>query len=137
MVAAADRRHPQALVARGPGHARLARDDLLGDLLVTARRTARATHRLYSPDGGHPQVEGLARVQVDQHHAGQTRVHGVRRIHALKYRKYGKTCLAAFAYQLNRRFQLRGLVATLIADVARSKPVPEKVVSWGHAEACL
>jgi hypothetical protein len=55
--------------------------------------------------------------------------------HALKYRKYGQTYLAAFAYRLNRRFDLRGLVATLIADVARSKPAPEKVVRRGHAEA--
>jgi hypothetical protein len=56
-------------------------------------------------------------------------------IHGLKYRKYGKTCPAAFAYRFDRRFDLRGLMATLIADVARIKPVPEKVVSWGHAEA--
>ena len=55
--------------------------------------------------------------------------------HALKYRKYGQTYLAAFAYRFNRRFDLRGLVATLIADVVRSKPAPEKVVRRGHAEA--
>jgi hypothetical protein len=57
--------------------------------------------------------------------------------HALKYRKYGQTYLAAFAYRLNRRFDLRGLVATLIADVARSKPAPEKVVRRGYAEAAF
>jgi hypothetical protein len=46
--------------------------------------------------------------------------------YALKYRKYGQTYMAAFAYRFNRRFDLRGLVATLIADVVRSKPAPEK-----------
>jgi hypothetical protein len=55
--------------------------------------------------------------------------------HALKYRKYGQTYLAAFAYRFNRRFDLRGLVATLIADVALSKQVAEIVVRQGHAEA--
>jgi hypothetical protein len=30
--------------------------------------------------------------------------------HALKHGKYGQTCLAAFAYQFNRQFDLRGLV---------------------------
>jgi hypothetical protein len=55
--------------------------------------------------------------------------------HALKYRKYGQTYLAAFAYRFNRRFDLRGLVATLIVDVARCKPMPEIVVRQGHAEA--
>jgi hypothetical protein len=55
--------------------------------------------------------------------------------HALKYGKYGQTYLAAFAYRFNRRFDLRGLVATLIVDVARGKPVPEKMVRRGHAEA--
>ncbi len=57
--------------------------------------------------------------------------------HELKYRKCGQIYLAAFAYRFNRRFDLRGLVATLIADAARSKPVPEKVVSRMHAEAAL
>ena len=57
--------------------------------------------------------------------------------HALKYRKYGQTYLAAFAYRFNRRFDLRALVATLGADSARSKPAPEKVVRRVHAEAAL
>ncbi len=57
--------------------------------------------------------------------------------HALKYRKYGQTYLAAFAYRFNRRFDPRGLAATLIADVVRSKPAPEKVVRRGPAEAIL
>ena len=57
--------------------------------------------------------------------------------HALKYRKYGQTYLAAFAYRFNRRFDLRGLLATLIVDVARCKPAPEKVVRRGHAEAAF
>jgi hypothetical protein len=57
--------------------------------------------------------------------------------YALKYRKHGQVYLTAFAYRINRRFDLRGLVATLIADVARSKPVPDRVVGPGHAEAAL
>jgi hypothetical protein len=55
--------------------------------------------------------------------------------YALKYGKYGQTYLAPFAYRFNRRFDLRGLVATLIVDVARCKPMPEKVVRRGRAEA--
>ena len=57
--------------------------------------------------------------------------------HALRYRKYGQIYLTAFAYRFNRRFDLRGLVAGIIVDVARSKPVPERVVRWGHAEAAF
>jgi transposase-like protein len=55
--------------------------------------------------------------------------------HALKYRKYGEHYLAAFAYRFNRRFDLRGLLASLIADVARTRPVDEKRIRIGHAEA--
>jgi transposase-like protein len=54
--------------------------------------------------------------------------------HSLKYRKYAAHYLAAFAYRFNRRFDLRDLVARLIVDVARSKPVKETVVR-AHAEA--
>jgi hypothetical protein len=54
--------------------------------------------------------------------------------HSLNYRKYAEHYLAAFAYRFNRRFDLRTLVARLIVDVARSKPVKEKVVR-AHAEA--
>lgn len=43
--------------------------------------------------------------------------------HALKYSKYGEHYLAAFAYRFNRRFDLRGLVARLIVDVARAGPI--------------
>jgi hypothetical protein len=57
--------------------------------------------------------------------------------HALKHRKYGQTYLAAFAYRFKRRYDVRGLVATLITDVARSKPVPEKMVRRGHAETAF
>jgi len=53
--------------------------------------------------------------------------------HALKYRKYGEQYLAAFAYRFNRRFDLRGLVASLIVDVMRTKPIKEKGVRT-HAE---
>lgn len=41
--------------------------------------------------------------------------------HALKYRKYAQHYLGAFAYRFNRRFDLRGLVARLVIDVARCK----------------
>ena len=54
---------------------------------------------------------------------------------ALKFRKYAQTYLAAFAYRFNQRFDLRGLVATLIVDVARTRPVKEKVIRGSHAEA--
>ena len=57
--------------------------------------------------------------------------------HALMYRKDGQTYLAAFAYRLNRSFDLRGPVATLIADAARSKSVPEKVVRREHGQAAF
>ena len=43
-------------------------------------------------------------------------------------RKYAGHYLAAFAYRFNRRFDLRGLVARLIVDVALSKPAKETVV---------
>ena len=46
--------------------------------------------------------------------------------HALKYRMYGEHYLAAFADRFNRRFDLRGLVASLIVDVVRTKPIKEK-----------
>lgn len=54
--------------------------------------------------------------------------------HSLKYRKYADPYLAAFAYRFNRRFDLRGLVARLIVDVVRAKPIKENVVR-SHAEA--
>lgn len=54
--------------------------------------------------------------------------------HSLKYRKYADAYLAAFAYRFNRRFDLRGLVARLIVDIARCAPVTERVVRQ-HAEA--
>ena len=53
--------------------------------------------------------------------------------HALKYRTYGEHYLAAFAYRFNRRFDLRGLVASLIVDVVRTKPIKKKK-SRTHAE---
>jgi hypothetical protein len=54
---------------------------------------------------------------------------------ALKFRKYDQTYLAAFAYRFNQRFDLRGLIATLIVDVAKTRPVKEKVIRDRHAEA--
>ena len=47
--------------------------------------------------------------------------------HSLNYRKYAGHYLAAFACRFNRRFDLRGLVARLIVDVALSKPAKETV----------
>jgi transposase-like protein len=54
--------------------------------------------------------------------------------HALQYRKYAGHYPAAFAYRFNRRFDLRGLVARLIVDVARCTPAKESVVR-AHGEA--
>lgn len=54
--------------------------------------------------------------------------------HSLNFRKYGQTYLSAFAYRFNRRFDLRGLLARLIVDVARAKPCNESTVR-GKAEA--
>lgn len=54
--------------------------------------------------------------------------------HALNYRKYAARYLAAFAYRFNRRFDLRGLLARLIVDVARHPPFSESVVR-SHAAA--
>jgi hypothetical protein len=55
--------------------------------------------------------------------------------HPLTPRYYRLICqiyLTAFSYRFNGRFDLRGLVPPpLIMDVARSKPVPEKVVRRG------
>jgi len=48
--------------------------------------------------------------------------------HLLKYRKVAEHYLATFAYRFNRRFDLRGLVTSLIVDVARCGPVKEASV---------
>jgi hypothetical protein len=48
--------------------------------------------------------------------------------HGLKFRKYTQHYLAAIAYRFNRRFDLRGLVARLVVDVARTSPVTERAV---------
>lgn len=67
-------------------------------------------------------------------YSGWCRTRGAEAYHSLKYRKYAAHYLAAFAYRFNRRFDLRDLVARLIVDVARSKPVTETLVR-AHAEA--
>jgi hypothetical protein len=54
--------------------------------------------------------------------------------HSLKYNKYASHYLAAFAYRFNRRFDLRTLIARLIVDVSRCRPIPEKLVR-AQAEA--
>ncbi len=48
--------------------------------------------------------------------------------HSFKFAKYADTYLTGFAYRFNRRFDLRALVARLIADVARASPKPLHVV---------
>lgn len=53
--------------------------------------------------------------------------------HALKYGKYGAAYLGAFAYRFNRRFDLRGLVARAVVDVARCSPITRVTVKEGHA----
>jgi hypothetical protein len=54
---------------------------------------------------------------------------------ALKYRKYAQTYLGAFAYRFNHRFDLRNMIATLIVDVARTKPAAKRAIRGRHAEA--
>lgn len=54
--------------------------------------------------------------------------------HALKFNKYGADYLGAFAYRFNRRFDLRGLVARSIVDVARHSPITREAVKTGHPE---
>ena len=48
--------------------------------------------------------------------------------HAFKFAKYAPAYLAGFAYRFNRRFDLRGLVARLIVDVANTHPHPRHVI---------
>ena len=45
---------------------------------------------------------------------------------ALKFRKYAQSYLDAFAYRFNHRFDLRNLIASLIVDVAKTKPLSKK-----------
>lgn len=54
--------------------------------------------------------------------------------HSFKYRKYVGPYLAGFAYRFNRRFDLVGLAARLIVDVARCAPRPQRVIrkAEGH-----
>ncbi len=54
---------------------------------------------------------------------------------ALKYRKYAQTYLGAFAYRFNHRFDLRNMIATLIVDVARTKPAAKRAIRGGHNES--
>ncbi|MES2714345.1 MAG: IS1595 family transposase [Pseudomonadota bacterium] len=56
--------------------------------------------------------------------------------HAFNYRKYAATYLAAFAYRFNRRFDLRGLVARLIVDVTRAKPMAQRAIRMNAEVHC-
>ena len=53
---------------------------------------------------------------------------------SLKYRKYAANSLAAFAYRLNRRLDLRDLVSRLIDESVPCAPIKETVIRQ-HAEA--
>ena len=50
----------------------------------------------------------------------KTTLHGA--FHSLAWAKHADSHLAAFAYRFNRRFDLRGLLAQLIVDVAHCPP---------------
>ena len=50
----------------------------------------------------------------------KTSLHGA--YHSLDWAKHADSYLAAFAYRFNRRFDLRGLLARLVVDVARCRP---------------
>ena len=54
-------------------------------------------------------------------------------LHAFDFAKYATGYLAAFAYRFNRRFDLRGLLASLIVDVARCRPRTQLAIR-GNAE---
>jgi hypothetical protein len=56
---------------------------------------------------------------------------------ALKFRKYAQPYLDAFAYRFNHRFDLRGLIASLVVDVAKAKPLTKNGIRGGNAEACF
>ncbi|MBP6677117.1 MAG: IS1595 family transposase [Vitreoscilla sp.] len=56
--------------------------------------------------------------------------------HSLNFRKYAQHYLGAFAYRFNRRFDLRGLVARLVVDVARATPITEKTVRLNAEAHC-
>ena len=62
----------------------------------------------------------------------KTSLHGT--YHSLGWDKHADSYIAAFAYRFNRRFDLRGLLARLVVDVARCQP--HKIPSIrGGAEA--
>jgi transposase-like protein len=56
--------------------------------------------------------------------------------HSLNFRKYAHRYLAAFAYRFNRRFDLKGLLVTLIVDVARHPPLTQKTARENAEAAC-
>lgn len=51
-----------------------------------------------------------------------------------KFTKYAPHYLGAFCYRFNRRFDLKNIVPTLIADVLRATKMPERAIR-GAAEA--
>lgn len=56
--------------------------------------------------------------------------------HAFDFAKYADNYLAGFAYRFNRRFDLRGLIARLIVDVARCQPRTERVFRGNEEIHC-
>lgn len=52
----------------------------------------------------------------------------------LQFRKYAHPYLDDFAYRFNHRFDLRSLIASLVVDVAKAKPLSKNDIRRGHAE---
>jgi hypothetical protein len=61
----------------------------------------------------------------------KTAIHGAYK--SFKFRKYANHYLGAFAYRFNHRFDLRGMVRTLIGDCVRANPAPQRAIR-GTAE---
>lgn len=59
----------------------------------------------------------------------KTMLHGA--FHSLGWAKHGDSYLGAFAYRFNRRFDLRGLFARLIVDVARCPALQIREIRGG------
>ena len=53
---------------------------------------------------------------------------------ALKFPKVAQPYHDAFAYRFNHRFDLRGLIASLVVDVAKAKPLSKNGIRGGRAQ---
>jgi hypothetical protein len=56
--------------------------------------------------------------------------------HAFKFAEYAAFYLAGFAYRFNRGFDLHGLVAMLIIDVATTHPIPRHFIRAAAGASC-